>query len=229
MNNDNQQNNKQATEVVDPHASHDRIASARNSLSERILSKKYANGAGGGISIKPKAEFANQNEGEMIYVLVRKHWYNNLGWIFRNIVYALLPFFILTVLAGFGLDLLLTNARLIGLVMIVYYSFIFTNVIKLFTDWYFDPFFVTTDRVMDYNFKPYGRYAIGEVSLENIVDVKQKSAGFIGDVFNYGTVEIRTENNTRNIIMEDIPNPTLVRDVITDLYKIAKSYPYGDT
>lgn len=209
--------------------SHDKVCMARNALANKLVSKKYLNKTVAGISIKPSAAFANQNEGEVIYVLVRKHWFTNLGWLLRNVIYSILPFVVTSLLAVLQLDQNIVGPKLISLIIIIYYSFLFTNVVKLFTDWYFDPFFVTTDRVMDYDFKPYGRYTIGEISLENIVDVRQKSAGFIGDIFNYGTVEIRTENNTRDIIMKQIPNPTLVRDVITDLYKIAKSYPYGDS
>lgn len=210
---------------------HDRVCEARNALADKLISKKYLNSNSplSGISIKPDATFANQNEGERIYVLVRKHWFTNLGWLVKNSFYAMLPFIATTLLAVFKVQQTLISTQLASLIVIIYYSFLFTNVVKLFTDWYYDPFFVTTDRVMDYDFKPYGRYSIGEISLENIVDVRQKSAGFIGDIFNYGTVEVRTENNSRNIIMTQIPNPTLVRDVITDLYKIAKSYPYGDT
>lgn len=184
----------------------------------------------GGIIFKPaETTFANQNPGEKIYVLVRQFWIVNAGWVLSNTFYIFLPiifFFILQTLNIYFVDNFV-SARVITVILIAYYSLIFTNIFKSFVDWYFDVFIITNQRVLDYEFKPMSGYKVKEAMLEDIQDVKEKSLGPIASIFDYGNLEVKTASERGVLDFEKIPNPTRVRDILTDLSNIARKYSNG--
>lgn len=180
------------------------------------------------IILKPNLVFETQDSDEKVYVLVRAHWLTNLGWVLRNFILSILPFIVMSVLEANGIvinvgELSIQTTTIIGL---LYYSFIFTNVVSSFIDWYFDPFIVTDQRIMDYDYKPYSNYSVSEISLQDVQDVKERSAGLVGDIFNYGNVFVYSASDASEMICKNVPSPTKVRDIITDLSNVAKTYKY---
>ncbi len=180
------------------------------------------------IILKPNIVFETQDANEKVYVLVRAHWITNIGWFVRNIFMTFLPFIVVALLESFGIkiDISFVSNKALTIVGLLYYSFIFTSVVSNFIDWYFDPFIVTDQRIMDYDYKPFGNYSVSEVSLQDIQDVKERSAGLVGDIFNYGNVYVYSASDASEMICKNVPSPTRVRDIITDLSNVAKTYKY---
>jgi len=185
----------------------------------------------GSIQYRPrKMKFATQNIGEKIYIIVRMHWIRNLGWILNNIIYALLPFGLIFLIQLVGLakwfetELPFLTFRIIVILILAYFSIIFTNLLKSFYDWYYDVYIVTNERIVDYIFSPFTGYVVTEAPLESIQDVEEKSLGFLADLFNYGSVKARTASTTGELSFDFIADPTKVRDIIMDLAKIVKMY-----
>lgn len=178
--------------------------------------------------LRPKASFATQNQGETIYVLSRSHWIRNLPWIFSNFVYAVLPPFANLILTALNINIGELPAHLIYIFLLIYYSVILSNVIRDFFDWYFDPYVVTNERVLDFTFNPFSSYSVIEAPLESIVSVKQETIGFLGTVFNYADIVVQTQTQTQTITFSAAGNPSQVRDIIADLSRIARTYSYGD-
>lgn len=176
-----------------------------------------------GLLLRPKhVSFATQNHGEQIFILLRRHWSTNLGWIINEIFYSLIP-----VLLYLGADLIGFNlieslsGKLFVVMLLIYYSFIFTNSIRHLYDWYYNVYIVTNERVIDYDFIPFASRAVAETVLTSVQDVKEKSIGFLPSLFNYGEVSIYSAADRNVITFEAVPNPTFVRDKIADLAKIA--------
>jgi len=183
----------------------------------------------GSIQYRPKRmKFATQNVGEKIYILVRMHWIRNLGWIMNNIFYANIPFVILLILQLLKTDIQFLSLRLFVILLLAYYSIIFTNIIRQFYDWYYDVYIVTNERILDYTFSPFRGYEVTEAPLASIEDVEERSLGLLADLFNYGTIKARTASNAGELSFDYIADPTRVRDIIMDLAKIIKMYRYGD-
>lgn len=180
--------------------------------------------------LKPNLMFETQNPNEKVYVLVRAHWLTNLGWFLRNLFMALLPFIVFSILEYFNIviDISFISNQALTILGLLYYSFIFTSVVSNFIDWYFDPFIVTDVRIMDYDYKPYANYKVSEVNLQDIQEVKERSAGLIGDIFNYGNVYIYSASDRTEMICSNVPSPTKVRDIIIDLSTVAKTYKYDN-
>jgi len=191
---------------------------------EKIVPKEFSRWFGS-IQYRPrKMSFATQNVGEKIYVLVRMHWIRNIGWILNNIFYTFIPFIVLGVLQLLSVNLEFLSIRIFVIILLAYYSIIFSNVIKDFYDWYFDVYIVTNERILDYVFDPFKGYHVTEAPLESIQDVEEKSMGFLADIFNYGSVKARTASNAGELSFDYIADPTRVRDIIMDLAKIIKSF-----
>jgi len=174
------------------------------------------------VHARNNVSFSNQNANEKVYLLVRKHWLTNLGWILRHIIYALIPLIIYLLLIAFKIDTSLIGWKAYLLVILIYYSFLFSNVIRLFSEWYLNPAIITNERVVAYNFKTFGQFNITDLFLENVDDLKQKDSGLLGQFFGYGTICLYGEGEHTQIFLNDIPNPTLVRGVLTDLFEGAK-------
>lgn len=183
----------------------------------------------GGVVVRPKrAAFGTQNKGEKIFVLIRQHWIVNFGWIFRTSVYLVLPIFLYIVLPFFveiiGITISGVPARIWAVILLGYYSVILTSAFMNFVDWYYDIFIVTNERIIDLEFSPTIGYKIVEAALVNIQDVKEESREFWGTIFNFGDLKAKTSSDRGVLMLERIPNPTQVRDIVSDLVGIAKKY-----
>jgi len=180
------------------------------------------------IQLKPLAKFDGQNPDERIYILARRHWLKNLGWITSTMFYSLIPILFAVVFNIFSSQLPQFSLKLYLVIILAYYSFVFTNAFKNFIDWYFDTYIVTNERVLDFNLKTFSSYSVDEIPLENIESVRQDSSGVLSSFFNYGKVDIATERETGVIHFFYIANPTRVRDIISDLARIARTFRDGN-
>lgn len=201
----------------------------RNKEIERMVPKR-AGHSWNSFQIRPKATFATQNQDEKIYVLSRRHWIVNVGWISRNIIYSLIPIIVIILINVLNIPIPMGAIadRIYLISILAFYSIILTNVVRDFFDWYFDPYLVTNERVLDFTFNPFTNYGVVEAPLESIESVKQDTKGIVGAMFNYGDITIHTEAITSLIEFESAANPDRVRDIISDLSKIARTYSYGD-
>jgi hypothetical protein len=210
-----------------PQNNREQIMKMRAQEADRIVPEKSGM-PWSSIILKPNLVFETQDPNEKVYVLVRAHWITNLGWFLRNLFLSILPFILFPILVALGIniDISFISNKALTIIGLLYYSFIFTSVVSNFIDWYFDPFIVTDQRIMDYDYKPYGNYSVSEVNLQDVQDVKERSAGLIGDIFNYGNVFVYSASDASEMICKNVPSPTKVRDIITDLSNVAKAYKY---
>lgn len=183
-----------------------------------------------GLELRPKnVRFATQNKGEKIFILLRRHWITNFGWVFNNVLYLAIPWVILAVLRLFSIDLTkMFETKLLLLILFFYYSVVFTNMLRHFSSWFYNLYLVTNERIVDYDYKPFVSRGASEIALENIEDVSEKSIGFIPSMFDYGDVDIYSAAEKSAVIFAQVPRPTFVRDKITDLADIAKRYSITD-
>lgn len=195
-----------------------------DAIKQKLMNIKHKEVLGSAIFLPRQFRFATQNPTEEILMLTRSHWIVNLGWILRSIFMSILPVLIISIYYGLGSPIEFINAKTISLFLLAYYSLMLTTVIKEFTDWYFDPFIVTNERIVSYNFKPFASYHISETMLQSLDIVREESLGIIGNIFNYGDIRMVTEAQHLEFRFRKIPNPTEVRNLITDLTLIAKKY-----
>lgn len=193
---------------------------------DQIVPKKTG-GFLGSVQYRPTMSFAGQNRDEKVYVMARRHWLTNVGWMINNAIYTFIPFIIGLLLNVFDPKLPPINGQVFAALVLGYYSLILTNIFKNFVDWYFDIYFVTNERVMDVIFKPFASYQVEEIPLSSIESVREKTPGLLAAIFNFGNITITTEANDRSMVFPFISRPTKVRDIISDLAFVARSYNNG--
>lgn len=217
----NQNYPQQNTQFINPQNSN--RALGLREINRRIPS--HEGSSWGSVEFRPQhVRFATQNKGEKVYILVRRHWASNVGWVYRNFMYSMLPPVVFGLIYYFKVDSDLINLKNVFLILMMYYSVIFTTVMKEFFDWYFDPYIVTNERVLDYDFKPFTSYTVQEAGLDKIEDVKEFAVGFLPSLFGYGDVHVQTASNAGLITFNQVDDPTRVRDIISDLANIAKTF-----
>lgn len=217
------------TNMQPPQTNREYVMRMREKEADKIVPKKIGL-TWGSMILKPNLVFETQNPDEKVYVLVRAHWLTNLGWVIKNLFLIILPFTVSSILVAFNvqMDISFLSSKAATILALVYYSFIFTDIVSHFIDWYFDPFIVTDQRIMDYDYRPFSSYSVSEVNLQDIQEVKERSAGIIGDIFNYGNVLVYSASDRTEMVCLKVPSPTKVRDIITDLSNVAKTYRYDN-
>lgn len=177
-----------------------------------------------GIVLRPyNVSFATQNIGEDIFILLRRHWITNIDWALAAAFYMVIPFIIQLLLSLVNVNIVTTlGVKLLTLILVFYYSVVFSYVVKNFVEWYFNLYIVTDERVLELDFLPFSSQKVSETGLASVENVQETQIGFLPTVFNFGEVKVFTAAEQNVIIFEKVPNPTLVRDRIMDLAKIVR-------
>lgn len=180
-----------------------------------------------GIALEPKnMTFSSQNPNEKIFVYLRRHWIENISWIFRNFTYSFIPFVLYFLLEFLGIDLSVLSEQIQLVILLAFYSVIITNIFRDFFDWFFDIYIITNERIVNYHFKPFSNYKVKEAMLQSIDSIKETSGGVVSNLFGYGDLIMTIDGPNDQFTFQRIPNASTVRDIIADLAKIAKKY-YG--
>jgi hypothetical protein len=98
----------------------------------------------------------------------------------------------------------------------------FTYAFNRLTEWYFNVYIVTDERVLDITYIPFQSREVVETNLASVENVQETSIGFLPGLFNYGDVKVFTAAEQNVILFESVPNPTLVRDRVSDLAKLIR-------
>lgn len=200
---------------------------------DRKVSEIFPKSKGGTLSamqVSPKSfQFGTQNKGETVYLLTRAAAITNFGWIIATILLCLLPFIAGSIITGallfFRIDItdIITRPLFVPVTLFIYYLLVATYAFSAFTKWYFNVYIVTSERILDYDYSPFGRYNVSEASLKNIEDVTQRQIGVFPNIFNYGDIVIQTAGERTKFFFEKTPNPSYLRDKISDLADILKT------
>ncbi len=216
------QTNIPYTQVNQPNQPHPKI------LKKMEINKIIPKSSGSlwtGLEFRPRnIVFANQNPDETVYIVVRPHWSVNLNWMIKNLFYSLLPIITGAALAVANIKIDFLTIKSLVLILLFFYSIILTNIFKDFFDWFFDPYIVTDQRILHYEFNPFSSYKIKETDLSNIEYVKEQSTGLMANIFGYGDLIITTSSERAIFEFKKVPNATQIRDIISDLKLIAKRY-----
>jgi len=106
---------------------------------------------------------------------------------------------------GFSLD---TWVSVFLLVLLPLVGWLIYEVI----DWSNDKFEVTDEQIIDIDRKPLGTESRNAAQLENILSTRSERTGFLGNIFNFGTVYITVGGS--KLAFEDVMNPATVQSDI---------------
>lgn len=189
-----------------------------------ILSRSDSQ-AFGDLTVGPRvAQFAGQDDDETVYIIARRDAVTNLSWISEVALLSLLPILAAIVLNNFGFNINdFVQGRFTLLAIFGYYAFLVTLATIKFNDWFYNVFIVTNRRILDFDFQPLSSFNVAEAELTAIQDVSEAVVGVVPSFFDYGNLLVQTAGERIKFVVNQVPRPTWLRDILVDLAKIAKN------
>lgn len=159
-----------------------------------------------------KISFDGQDSEEKIILLLRQHPVVNLKWMSIAAIMLATPLFLAKVplLEGFP-----ANFRLASIT--IWYLLAIAFIIEQSLSWLFNIGIITTHQAMDIDFFSLIYKRATEADISKIQDVTAYTGGVLQTFFNYGSVYIQTAGEKRELEFINIPNPSLVAEVIEKL------------
>jgi membrane protein YdbS with pleckstrin-like domain len=172
--------------------------------------------------------FENQENGEKLILLLRQHLVTQLIPFLEIIFLALVPLFIAPVAGLVRGNILpfLQTAQLFW-ALVFWYLFVFGFAFYKFVFWYFNVYLVTSERVIDFDFKGILHMETAYANLNKIQDVTPKIIGFGGTFFHYGNVLIQTAGEKNEFEFVAVERPDDVAQAILDEVRNEESEALG--
>lgn len=155
-------------------------------------------------------------ESESIVAVIQDHWVVMImpfllylvGWLL-----AVTLFFLGDILAleiAF-LDPIFKLLALLTVLAIHHWLFIY------FFWWEMSSWIITTHRLIGFRFLPYVRHDTSFVMIQEINEIDKRKHGLIQNVFNYGTIQINLLAGHEMVLIEHVPNPSRMVNLVSAL------------
>ncbi|OGH08759.1 MAG: hypothetical protein A2152_00030 [Candidatus Levybacteria bacterium RBG_16_35_6] len=159
--------------------------------------------------------FKEQEEGEEIILLLRKHFMTNFPWIAIAIIITIAPVIFFIFRSYFPVPPLPDKFNVIA--FLFYFTVVGAYVYMNFISWFFNISLVTQGRLIDVKFIDiiYHDMAITRLSL--VEDISFTQSGFLRSLFNYGDIFVQTAGEKLNFDFLAVPEPDHVLNIIENL------------
>jgi len=173
--------------------------------------------------------FENQDEKEKIILFLRAHPITLVSPVIIVIFLIIFPFIAGAVLSLLNIELLasLTSGQVFWLA-VSWYLFVFGFAFFRFVLWYFNVYFVTNERIVDFDIRGILNKQISFTTLNHIEDIAPKTIGFFGTFFNYGTVYVQTAAERPEFEFENVPRPDDVAHIILEQVRLEEGEAPGE-
>ncbi len=161
--------------------------------------------------------FENQEKGEKLVLLLRQHLITQLVPLLEVVFLAFVP-----VIASPAVYLVKVNIlTFLGVaqifwVLAFWYLFVFGFAFYKFVFWFFNVYLLTSERIIDYEFKGVLSMETAYANLNKIQDVTPRIIGFGGTVFHYGNVLIQTAGEKNEFEFVKVERPDDVAQAILE-------------
>lgn len=163
------------------------------------------------LKFNPSIHFDLQRDSEEVLLLIREHPITQIPWILNTL----------------GLIIILTIINTLIPPMFTVQQVLFFNIFAgstifayswlNFLRWYFQVGIITNERILDIDFKSILYKEVSITNIANIEEISTRSGGYIGALFNYGDIFIKTAGANEDIEFHKAPNPTIVIKLINKL------------
>lgn len=159
--------------------------------------------------------FQLQGTHEKVILRVGKHW---LVFVKIGLVVGAVSAVLLLGLVQFFQFLFTGNAAALNWIYLIETFIALGLWFWAFQSWIdeeFDAFILTNERLIDVTQTGLFRISFAETNLELIQNTKGRNQGFLGNILNFGTLEIKTAANNAVLEIENIPDPVATARRIT--------------
>lgn len=157
--------------------------------------------------IKPEGVlFETQEEDEIVYLFLRRHFVTNTGWVLTALFSSLIPPLFLAVLNQVNYHMPIPYSYL-GAMIIFFYLLLLTYSFISFITWFYNISLITNKRIVEINYSDLVYRHISATKLELIQDVSYTQVGVFRSIFDYGNLMVQTAATIDNFEFEQAPHP----------------------
>ena len=162
---------------------------------------------------------------EKIIAVIRKHWFILLRDSFGLIVIYIVPFiaywyfFDNTITPKILIDKIYTNFTPSIMIFTIssWTLIIWIKLFAIWTDYYFDVWFITNKRIIDIEQKGFFRREVSTFRMERIQDVSINIKGIIATFLDFGDIHAQTAGESQKFIIKGIRRPKQIKEIIMKL------------
>lgn len=196
---------------------------ALKSYLARIEDASEASSLASFASFPKETEFAGQDRGENIILLIRQHPVVFIPQLLIAVLMIIVPVLVSPVINLLNVELT-AGDKIFGMGLLVLWALLTVSLIAVtFFKWYFNVNIVTNERIVDIDFDKLFDHRVSEAQLEKIEDVSHSAVGMWAIIFDYGSVYVQTAAEQREFEFKRIPRPRDVQDTINDLLELKQS------
>ena len=154
---------------------------------------------------------------EEVVLRCRKHWFVYAIDVFVLFILFVLPYlgFKLTGLSE-SIDLEGRTYHLIVFLYTAWFLLLWTYFFVVWTRNYLDQWVLTNKRVISINQVSLFHREVTNSHYEKVQDVTTEVKGVVQTMLGFGDIHIQTAGEDHEIVIDDIPNPNKVKQVISD-------------
>jgi hypothetical protein len=161
--------------------------------------------------------FDTQEDDETILLFLRRDFITNVPWIAGAIILIFAPFLLGFVIRFSNSPFAFFPFNFVLILEIFYYLVVTAYVFVSFITWYFNVSLITNKRVIDVDFEDLIYKNVAGTKLSLVQDVSFTQIGAIRAVFDYGDVLIQTAGAVDNFILDVVPRPERVVQIVEAL------------
>jgi hypothetical protein len=157
---------------------------------------------------------------EKVLLTIRKHKF------ILFLQSSFIPFFVVGLPVVYALLYKAGYTAILGNDAIYLFAFLYSGVLLLswivffifWTDYYLDILLVTNKRILDIEQKGFFNRELAIVRLEKVQDITVSVKGVLATFLDFGSLHIQTAAESREFIINDVPNPNKIRKIIYGLH-----------
>lgn len=162
--------------------------------------------------------FNDFKDQERVVMIARHHWWVLFREVFMLAILFVLPFFLVPLVYLFASQggAVPTISGGVVLFFSASWALIMWNLMfARWTDFYFDIWVITNWRIIDIDQQGFFKRNVATLlTLDHIEDVKTELNGIIGNMLNFGHVQVQTAAARDEFEFDDVSNPTNVDETI---------------
>ncbi len=160
------------------------------------------------------------HEGEVVKMLVRRHWLVFGSMMLTLFIIFVLPIIVLLIIGVyFPVIYLGITGTVIITFIFAYILFLLAGFLLGYIKYYFDIVIVTNKRIIDIEQRGFFDRNIEELELLHIENITAHVKGAIRTFFDFGDVEVETAAESPNFNFETIPHPQEFSRKVMQLYE----------
>ncbi len=190
-----------------------------SSFISRLL-KEEGGGPYSRFSVFPKdLYFYSKDPKEDVVLLTRFHWIAYLPDILLCVLFLFLPIILSVIFSIFTSSVsstLYIGISIIG--VLVALNIFVTTILR----WFYSLIVITDRRFVVVTLQNALYHSYSEAQLRNIEDVTHTTAGFWGNIFDVGNLDVDTAGHEIDFRLKMVPRPRELQDIINDLVEMKK-------